>query len=1157
MHIVLDIATSGFRGGIWSPTKLFVIDRPPNRSGSGFQASFIEKGWFFDNRINEEDRKSRENRVYDIANICRILSNESNETLEKRRKTWSFGCSRIENDDVELVVHYGDVESRSTLSQLLGEILTYMCRLVQNGVNISIRNYCILVPGDFGTPQNRLLHRAADDANCGRCRLVDERLASVVPYIYYGGISSEDARILLLDFGASSCRYSFVSMWKGHIRFHTSDSLSCLSGDAIDSLLLRYLSCKYVRQVGTSLSAHISDTTLLLRECERVKQQLSSQPISDVRLAPLGGKRNLSVSRGEFDALLRLPLTQLRRRLLPAVRRLKWRREGIDSILAIGGNAQIPAIRDMLQKLFPFSEHDYAATVKRPAVLGGALISEFSRGISPAGKYCYRFRVNEKTLFFVGKSVHCLSREIALISVTQPGVSLRVTVEQCDETAVLRLMAEDASPAGKDDWRFIFGYHYATTHHSIPRGETRRLVDETDVVRGESVEISAGILEDGRLAFQLAQISRGRYVAESPRRFIVRDGVVVEDGFPRFGVVSEPALFSRQIQKESRGEPVMTVATPSVTAGILADRTTSDRFVVIPAESEVSLAGDSAAFAISCANRHMRTNSMPALLNRQPALAAKLPRDLKLLMESRETNLLQARDLPPFQKSPLLPRGNKRQVFIGPNPGVSSLTVCCYHGSFTQGVPQGVGEEFGVGQQRVYKGTWGGGRYRGNGSLWLANGQHVEGSFIDGVLTGKGTIFDESNGVVYEGSFVDGFKEGEGMEQIDDMRYSGGFHRGKREGSGVLSRGTEVVYEGSWREGWREGHGREIVGGMTYVGEFHRDMRHGEGRLCRVDGQLVYEGQWANGKREGNGREILKGDIVYEGSFRDDKCEGFGRQLQDGVVLYEGEFANGLREGRGRVFNKDGSVAREGTFRGGQLNGECTIYYGSPQAYFVGSVVNDQPSGRGMEVTADGAMFEGEFLNGLRHGQGRLHNAQKALVYSGEWVCGQKHGQGVFQDDGGLYEGEFFRDAKCGFGKLTLFSGEQYVGEFVEDRFNGNGRFLNAAGKVTYDGEWRNGKRCGRGKKFFGDGQYFLGTFHNDAMWGEGVLFYENGAPAFVGEYRNDKRNGEGVAYDIGGEVVEKGFYVNDVCVISAMERYRVCYKQLILHYVTGLAVAR
>jgi singapore isolate B (sub-type 7) whole genome shotgun sequence assembly, scaffold_0 len=110
---------------------------------------------------------------------------------------------------------------------------------------------------------------------------------------------------------------------------------------------------------------------------------------------------------------------------------------------------------------------------------------------------------------------------------------------------------------------------------------------------------------------------------------------------------------------------------------------------------------------------------------------------------------------------------------------------------------------------------------------------------------------------------------------------------------------------------------------------------------------------------------------------------------------------------------------------------------------------------------------------------------------------------------------------------------------------------------VTYDGEWRNGKRCGRGKKFFGDGQYFLGTFHNDAMWGEGVLFYENGAPAFVGEYRNDKRNGEGVAYDIGGEVVEKGFYVNDVCVISAMERYRVCYKQLILHYVTGLAVAR
>ena len=1140
MHIVLDIATSGFRGGIWSPTKLFVLDRPPDRSGSGFQASFIEKGWFFDNCIDVGDRKNRENRVYDITNICRLLSDESDETLEKRRSSWSFGCSRIENDDVELVVHYGNVESRSTLSQLIGEILTYMRRLVQNDAKISVRNYCILVPGDFGPSQNRLLHRAADDADCGRCRLLDERLASVIPYIYYGGINREDSRILLLDFGASSCRYSFVSAWKGHIRFHASDSLSFLSGDAIDSLLLRYLSGKYLRQVGSPLSSHILDRTMLLRECERVKQQLSVQPISDVRLAPLGGKRNLSISRGEFDALLRLPLTQLRRRLLPAVRRLKWRREGIDSILAIGGNAQIPAIRDTLRELFPFSEHDYAATMKRPALLGGALVSEFSRGISPAGKYCYRFRVNEKTLFFVGKSVHCLSREIALIPVTQPGVSLRVTVEQCDETAVLRLMAEDATPAGMNGWRFIFGYHYATTFHSVSRGEMRRVVDETDGARRESVEISAVFLEDGRLAFQLAQIARGRYVAESQRRFIIKDGVVVEDNFPRFGVVSESSLFSRQA--DSRGESVMSVITSSVTAGLLADRTTSDRFVVVPAESEVPLAGDSAAFAISCANRHMRTNSMPELLNDHRELAVKIPRDLGLLMKSRETNLLRSRDLPPFQKSPLLPPGNKRQYFVGPNPGVSPLTVCCFHGRFTQGVPPGVGVEFSVGQEVVYQGTWGGGRYRGNGTFWKADGQRVEGSFIDGVLTGKGTIFRGDGSIIYEGSFVDGFKEGEGIEvETDDVRYKGEFHRGKRDGSGVLSRGKELLYEGGWREGKKEGHGREIVGGLGYDGEFHRGLRHGKGRLSRLDGQLVYEGEWANGKREGKGREIMKGDIVYEGSFSDDRCEGFGKQLQDGVVLYEGEFANGLREGRGRVFNKDGSVAREGTFKGGQLNGECTIYYDSPQAYYVGSVVNDQPNGKGLEVTPSGAMYEGEFLNGLRHGQGRLHNEQKALVYSGEWMFGLKHGQGVFQDDGGLYEGEFFRDVKCGSGKYTLFSGEQYVGEFVEDRFNGRGRFLNAAGKVVYDGEWRNGKRCGMGKKFFGDGQYFQGMFHDDAMWGEGVLFYENGAPAFVGEYRNDKRNGEGVAYDIGGAVVEKGFYVNDVCVISAMERCRVC----------------
>ena len=53
-------------------------------------------------------------------------------------------------------------------------------------------------------------------------------------------------------------------------------------------------------------------------------------------------------------------------------------------------------------------------------------------------------------------------------------------------------------------------------------------------------------------------------------------------------------------------------------------------------------------------------------------------------------------------------------------------------------------------------------------------------------------------------------------------------------------------------------------------------------------------------------------------------------------------------------------------------------------------------------------MYEGEWVNGNRHGKGKLYRENNTLCYEGEWKDGNANGQGKSYDEDGIlyYEGE-------------------------------------------------------------------------------------------------------------------------------------------------------
>lgn len=257
----------------------------------------------------------------------------------------------------------------------------------------------------------------------------------------------------------------------------------------------------------------------------------------------------------------------------------------------------------------------------------------------------------------------------------------------------------------------------------------------------------------------------------------------------------------------------------------------------------------------------------------------------------------------------------------------------------------------------------------------------------------------------------------------------------------------------------------------------------------------------------------------YVGEIANGKPHGIGKFIWNNnkkLDYYEGSFSNGLTHGSGKLSYKDGTT-REGIFAFGGYIGIVEKYNKDTGNSEKLSSIDQYPQGyvRIIHKNLDGSFdyYLGNWYKGLRHGYGKYtHNneIQEGVFYKHKFIAKSITDQfgHPIELQNGTYSGNV---------TIVYPNDEVYTGFWRDGYRDGYGKYLYEDGDI-YEGYWKNGLRHTpeyKTSKYYSKGTNteYVGEFKNDLFEGEGRIQEKGSQSFFKGHFKKGRKSGKGLQY--------------------------------------------
>ena len=359
------------------------------------------------------------------------------------------------------------------------------------------------------------------------------------------------------------------------------------------------------------------------------------------------------------------------------------------------------------------------------------------------------------------------------------------------------------------------------------------------------------------------------------------------------------------------------------------------------------------------------------------------------------------------------------------------------------------------------------------GFIKLEDEIHI-GYFNGYLLNGPGFVSFSDSGDFSLGNFTDGLVNGYSVyyHGDDNLTFYGDTKDGNGHGFGYEIEGeSKSYYVGMWQNNMPNGYGEKNVflenDTITIKGNYIDNSINGVAEVQFSDD--YYYGEWRNDKYDGYGLYMFANGEIQQGKFEKGKLikemvfcynldgiptavevsEGCGDSEEASAI----DFVNWINDSYSvstAYFSQNNWYQEFLKIRGGSEIVSSNL----PTCEILNNKIISDFKCFAKLTTVD-EIYEGEFLNGKRDGEGILNYTSESEYY------------------GNSYKGQFLNDKYHGQGTYTYKLGDYYEGNFRMGMFDGFGIFYYKSGDDNgdvYEGYWQSGREHGPGVYTFANG---------------------------------------------------------------------------------------
>src|SRR2546429_761834 len=292
-----------------------------------------------------------------IFSIKRLMGRKYDDPeVQRTMKSAPYKITRASNGDVRVVMGGREYSPPEVSAMILQKLKAD----AEAKLGEKITQAVITVPAYFNDTQRQATKDAGKIAGLEVLRIINEPTAASLAY---GLDKKKDETIAVYDLGGGTFDISILQLGEGVFEVKATNGDTHLGGDDFDQRIIDWLADEFRKEQGIDLRKDQMALQRLKEAAERAKIELSSSLQSEINLpfitADANGPKHLviTLTRAKLEQLVSDLIERTRGPVMKALEDAGLRANEINEVVLVGGQTRMPAIIEMVRKIFGKEPH--------------------------------------------------------------------------------------------------------------------------------------------------------------------------------------------------------------------------------------------------------------------------------------------------------------------------------------------------------------------------------------------------------------------------------------------------------------------------------------------------------------------------------------------------------------------------------------------------------------------------------------------------------------------------------------------------------------------------------------------------------------------------------------------------------------------------------